>query len=219
MMNIIRKPDKEPITSFETVLLRQSGMEPEVAVKLAESYCRGGIRLVEVTFAQGGDPAPTVEAIKAIAQRLGDKMHVGAGTVLSTAQLDAAVSAGAEFMVTPNVNPEIIRRANAAGLMTAPGALTPTEIAAAHDAGADCVKVFPVRAFGPQYVRDVLAPLRNVKLVAVGGVNAANAADYSAAGCVGIGASGALCDKSLIADGDWGAIEVEARKIIAAVHI
>jgi IMP dehydrogenase len=68
-------------------------------------------------------------------------MHVGAGTVLSTAQLDAAVSAGAEFMVTPNVNPEIIRRANAAGLMTAPGALTPTEIAAAHDAGADCVKV------------------------------------------------------------------------------
>ena len=195
------------------------GMEPEIAVKLAESYCRGGIRLVEVTFAQGGDPAPTVEAIKAIAQRLGDKMHVGAGTVLSAAQLDAAVSAGAEFMVTPNVNPEIIRRANAAGLMTAPGALTPTEIAAAHDAGADCVKVFPVRAFGPQYVRDVLAPLRNVKLVAVGGVNAANAADYIAAGCVGIGASGALCDKSLIADGDWGAIEVEARKIIAAVHI
>jgi len=195
------------------------GMEPDVAVKLAEAYCRGGIRFVEVTFAQGGDPAPTLESIKAIADRLGGGMRVGAGTVLADGQLDAAVAAGAEFMVTPNTNPGLIRRANAAGLLTMPGALTPTEIEAAHAAGADYVKVFPARAFGPQYVRDVLAPLRAVKLVAVGGVSAANAADYIAAGCHGIAVSGALCDRRRIAAGDWAGIEVVAREIVEAVKI
>ena len=189
------------------------GMAPEVCVKLAKAYREGGIRLVEVTFNQVGDPEDTVTAIKAIRAAYPD-MHVGAGTVITGGQLDLAVGAGAEFIVTPNCNPEIIRRAGAAGLVTMPGTITPTEMVAAHEAGADYVKVFPVRALGPAYVKDVLAPLKHLKLIAVGGVSPENAADYVKAGCVGVAASGSLVNKEWIAAGEYGRISEVARKLI-----
>ena len=191
------------------------GFPPETCVRLAAAYREGGIRLVEVTFDQLGDPADTVNAIRAI-RAAHPGMHVGAGTVLTAAQLDPAVGAGAEFVVTPNCAPEIIRRAKSAGLVTLPGAMTPTEMVAAHEAGADFVKVFPVRALGPAYVRDVLAPLRHLKLVAVGGVSSANAADYLRAGCVAVAASGSLTNRDWIAAGDYGKIAAAARDLVAA---
>ena len=127
--------------------------------------------------------------------------------------------AGGEFMVTPSVNPKLIARASAAGLATMPGAFTPTEIVTAHEAGADIVKVFPVRSLGPQYVKDVLAPLKHISLMAVGGVNPDNAADYLKAGCVGVGASGSLVNKEWIAAGEWSKIAAEARRFIANCKI
>ena len=189
------------------------GMEPETCVKLAAAYREGGIRLVEVTFDQAGDPADTVTAIKAIKEAF-PEMHVGAGTVITEAQLDLAIGAGAEFIVTPNCNPAIIRKANAAGLVTMPGTITPTEMVTAHEAGADYVKVFPVGALGPAYVKAVLAPLKHLKLIAVGGVSPENAADYLKAGCVGIAASGALVNKDWIAAGDYDKIAAVARQLI-----
>ena len=190
------------------------GMEPEICVKLAEAYLAGGIRLVEVTYDQTGDPEKTVRAIRAIRERFANEMHVGAGTVLTADQLERTIAAGGKFMVTPSVNPELIRRANAAGLVTMPGAFTPSEIVTAHEAGADFVKVFPVGTFGAKYVKDLLAPLRHVKLLAVGGVNPDNAADFIKAGCVGVGASGSLVNKDLIAAGDWSRIAAEAKRFI-----
>ena len=189
------------------------GMEPGICVKLAEAYREGGIRLVEVTFNQVGDLEDTVTAIKAIKAASPD-MHVGAGTVITQAQLDMAIGAGAEFIVTPNCHPAIIRKAGDAGLVTMPGTFTPTEMVAAHKAGADYVKLFPVRALGPAYVRDVLAPLRHLKLIAVGGVSSDNAADYLRAGCVGVAASGSLVNKEWIAAGEYGKIAEAAKKLI-----
>lgn len=191
------------------------GMDPETCVKLAEAYVEGGIRLVEVTFDQTGDPDKTIAAIRAIRERFAGKLHVGAGTVLTEAQLKALIDVGGEFMVTPSVNPELIRMCVAAGLVAMPGAFTPSEIVTAHEAGADVVKVFPVRSLGPQYVKDVLAPLKHISLMAVGGVNPDNAADYLKAGCVGVGASGSLVNKEWIAAGEWSKIAAEARRFIS----
>ena len=189
------------------------GMAPEICVRLAKAYQEGGIRLVEVTFNQVGNPEDTVTAIKAIRAAYPD-MHVGAGTVITERQLDLAIGAGAEFIVTPNCNPAIIRKANAAGLVTMPGTITPTEMVVAHEAGADYVKVFPVRALGPAYVKDVLAPLKHLKLIAVGGVSPENAADYIKAGCVGVAASGSLVNKEWIAAGEFDKIASVARSLI-----
>ena len=191
------------------------GMDPEICVKLAESYVEGGIRLVEVTFDQTGDPDKTIAAVRAIRERFAGKLHVGAGTVLTEAQLKALIDAGGEFMVTPSVNPALIRMCVAAGLVAMPGAFTPSEIVTAHEAGADVVKVFPVRALGPQYVKDVLAPLKHISLMAVGGVNPDNAAEYLKAGCVGVGASGSLVNKDWIAAGEWAKIAAEAKRFIS----
>ena len=191
------------------------GMDPEICVKLAEAYVEGGIRLVEVTFDQTGDPRKTIAAIRAIRERFAGKLHVGAGTVLTEAQLKAVIEAGGEFMVTPSVNPALIRACVAAGLVAMPGAFTPSEIVTAHEAGADIVKIFPIRALGPQYVKDVLAPLKHISLMAVGGVNPDNAADYLRAGCLGVGASGSLVNKEWIAAGEWSKIADEARRFIA----
>ena len=191
------------------------GMDPAICVRLAEAYVEGGIRLVEVTFDQTGDPGKTVAAIRAIKEKFAGRLHVGAGTVLTEAQLKAVIDAGGEFMVTPSVNPKLIAKASAAGLATMPGAFTPTEIVTAHEAGADIVKVFPVRSLGPQYVKDVLAPLKHVRLMAVGGVNPDNAADYLRAGCVGVGASGSLVNKEWIAAGEWSKIAAEAKRFIS----
>ena len=189
------------------------GMAPEICVRLARAYQEGGIRLVEVTFNQVGNLEDTVTAIKAIRAALPD-MHVGAGTVITEEQLDMAIGAGAEFIVTPNCNPVLIRKAKDAGLVTMPGTITPTEMVAAHEAGTDYVKVFPVRVLGPAYVKDVLAPLKHLKLIAVGGVSPDNAADYLKAGCVGIAASGSLVNKDWISAGEYGKIASVARQLI-----
>lgn len=189
------------------------GMAPEICVKLAEAYQEGGIRLVEVTFNQVGNPGDTVTAIKAIRAAFPD-MHVGAGTVITEKQLDLAIGAGVEFIVTPNCNPAIISKAKGAGLVTMPGTITPTEMVTAHEVGADYVKVFPVRVLGPAYIKDVLAPLKHLKLIAVGGVLPENAADYIKAGCVGVAASGSLVNKERIAAGEYDKIAGVARELI-----
>lgn len=191
------------------------GVDPDVCLKLADAYVRGGIRLVEVTFDQMGDPRRTVAAIRAIRETFAGRLHVGAGTVLTDAQLQSVIDVGGEFMVTPSVNPALIWKCVASGLAAIPGAFTPSEIVAAHEAGADIVKVFPVRSLGPQYVKDVLAPLKHIRLMAVGGVNPDNAAEYLNAGCVGVGASGSLVNREWIAAGEWDRIAVEAARFIA----
>lgn len=192
------------------------GFAPETCLKLAEAYANGGIGLVEVTFNQKAPETwkDTAAAIKAIRERFAGEVHVGAGTVLTVDQLKMCEDAGGEYMITPNVNPDLIRRCVADGLVAMPGALTPSEAVAAWDAGASFVKIFPAGSLGPSYVKAVRAPLSHIPLLAVGGVGPENVADFMKVGCVGAGVGGNLTNKEWIASGAWDKITVVARSIV-----
>lgn len=186
---------------------------------LVQALYDGGIRAVEVTFNQK-DPAlwcKTTDAIRQIKDLMGDKMTVGAGTVTSVELAELAYEAGAQFIVSPDTDPDVIRRTKELGMVSMPGALTPSEIKQAHKAGADFVKVFPVGNLGSSYIKAVRGPLNHIRLLAVGGVSEKNAADFIAAGCVGIGVGGNLVNKEWIAKGEFHKIQEVARQLCAAV--
>ena len=192
------------------------GFAPDVCLRLAESYARGGIRLVEVTFAQKAPETwkDTAAAIRAIKDHFGGEMKVGAGTVLTEEQLSMCEQAGGEYMITPNVKPELIRECVRRGLVAMPGAFTPSEIVDAWEAGASFIKVFPAGNMGPGYIKALRAPLAHIPLLAVGGITPDNVADFIKAGCVGAGVGGTLTNKEWIAAGEWGKIEDVARQLI-----
>lgn len=192
------------------------GFAPDVCLKLAEAYQAGGIRLVEVTFNQKAPETwkDTAAAIKAIRERFAGEVRVGAGTVLTVDQLKMCEDAGGEYMITPNVNPDLIRRCVADGLVAMPGALTPSEAVAAWDAGASFVKIFPAGSLGPSYVKAVRAPLSHIPFLAVGGVGPDNVADFMKVGCVGAGVGGNLTNKDWIASGAWDKITAVAKSLV-----
>ena len=192
------------------------GFAPDVCLRLAEAYAKGGIRLVEVTFVQKAPDTwkDTAAAIGAIRERFGGAMHVGAGTVLNEEQLDMCRDAGGEYMVTPNVSPALIRSCVEKGLVAMPGAMTPSEAVDACNAGASFVKIFPAGSLGPGYVKAVMAPLSHIPFLAVGGVGPDNVADFIKAGCIGAGVGGNLTNKEWIAAGEWGKIEDVARRLV-----
>jgi 2-dehydro-3-deoxyphosphogluconate aldolase/(4S)-4-hydroxy-2-oxoglutarate aldolase len=192
------------------------GFAPDVCLRLAESYARGGIRLVEVTFAQKAPETwkDTAAAIRAIKDHFGAEMKVGAGTVLTEEQLSMCEQAGGEYMITPNVKPELIRECVRRGLVAMSGALTPSEVVDAWEAGASFIKVFPAGNMGPGYIKALRAPLAHIPLLAVGGITPDNVADFIKAGCVGAGVGGTLTNKEWIAAGEWSKIEAVARQLI-----
>jgi len=192
------------------------GFEPEICLRLSEAYAKGGINMVEVTFNQKdpGSWKDTATAIKSIRERFGADMTVGAGTVLTQEQLAICEDAGGEFMVTPNVNAELIRKCVADGLVAMPGALTPSEAVEAFDAGASYVKIFPAGTLGPGYIKAIKAPLSHIPLLAVGGIGPDNIADFMKAGCVGAGVGGNLTNKEWIKAGEWDKITAVARALV-----
>lgn len=187
--------------------------------ELVQAMYDGGIRAVEVTFNQKDLSAwsKTTGAIRAIKALMGDKMAVGAGTVTSVELAELAWEAGAQFIVSPDMDPDVIRRTRELGMVSMPGALTPTEIKQAHKAGADFVKVFPAGNLGSGYIKAIRGPLNHIRLLAVGGVSEKNAADFIAAGCVGIGVGGNLVNKEWIAKGEFSKITAVARQLCEAV--
>lgn len=212
-------------TPMEWVLQRKiiaivRGQEPEHILKLAQALEAGGIDLVEVTFNQcrpetWGD---TAAAIKTIAVRLEGKVLAGAGTVLTEEQLRMAADAGARYIITPNTDRELIGKVKQMGLLSFPGAMTPSEILEAYRAGADAVKVFPAGNLGPVYIKAVRGPLNQIPLMAVGGVDLDNAAAFLAAGCAGLGVGGSLVRKDWIDAGQWDRITETAREYRKAVE-
>lgn len=192
------------------------GMEPQYCVKLAEALWQGGINMVEVTFDQRSTDhfAATTEAIRAIGRELRDKVYVGAGTVMTKEQVDLAKDAGALYIITPATNPEVIRYARELGLVVMPGALTPSEVAVAYEAGADFVKIFPVGNLGAAYIKAVKAPLSNVPLLAVGGVNEKNIAEFIKMGAVGAGVGGNLVNAQWVKNGEYEKITALAREFV-----
>lgn len=207
------------IIENEGVIAIVRGVYRKECERLCEALLAGGIRLVEVTFDQS-DPSMWIEtqkAISRIAEVFEGRIRPGAGTVTSTRLAEAAMAAGARYVISPDVNPEVIERTKELGLISIPGALTPTEIAAARRHGADIVKLFPAGELGCGYLKAVKAPLSDAKLMAVGGVNADNAGQFVKAGAVGVGVGGSLVDKNRIRSGDFDSLTKEAERLVAAV--
>ncbi len=195
------------------------GLSPEYLIRLGHAFEEGGIGLMEVTYNQSAPETwkDTAKGIEAVEKEFGDRLLVGAGTVITLEQVSMTYNAGGHYLVTPTTQPEIIRAGKALGLGLYPGAFTPSEILAAYEAGADAVKVFPASCLGPGYIKAIRAPLSHIPLMAVGGVNEKNAADFIKAGCVGRGVGGNLVNKEWIRNGEWEKITALAKEFKKAV--
>lgn len=195
------------------------GAEPEQCTKVAEALFDGGIRLMEITYDQRRPESwpATAEAIGRLAKEYEGKMLVGAGTVTNVKLVELTAQAGGCFIVSPDTDAQVIEKTRELGLVSMPGAMTPSEIKAAHDFGADYVKLFPVGSMGAGYLRAVRAPLSHIRILAVGGVNENNICTYLEAGAVGAGIGGNLANKEWIARGEFGKITETARSLMEAV--
>ena len=197
------------------------GLGPAPMEALAEALCAGGVRMMEVTFDQARPDtwADTAASIRMLSQRFAGRLLAGAGTVMTAQQLRLAADAGARYIISPNVSEPIIRETRVLGLVSLPGALTPTEIAAAFEAGANAVKVFPAGELGPGYIKAIRAPLAHVPLLAVGGVNERNCAAFMDAGCAGVGVGGNLVNRQWIENGEWDQITALAAQYAQALAV
>ena len=181
------------------------------ALSAAEAVIAGGFRVIEITFS-------FPEAAKAIAKLAeNNDLLLGAGTILSREQAHEAVEAGARFLVSPCVLPEVIDAAHQLNVAIIPGAFTPTEIYSAHSLGADIVKIFPAIKFGPEYLKAIRGPLPHIPIMPTSGVDASNVAEWFRAGAVAVGAVSSVFDPELVRSGDWNEITKRARDFIAAV--
>ncbi|MCC7086878.1 MAG: bifunctional 2-keto-4-hydroxyglutarate aldolase/2-keto-3-deoxy-6-phosphogluconate aldolase [Pirellulales bacterium] len=186
----------------------------ELLIDVAEALLAGGVDAIEVTFT-----VPRAHRVlEQVSDRFGDQIALGAGTVLDSETARAAILAGARFIVGPNVNFDVIRLCRRYGCPVMPGALTPTEIISAWEAGADVVKIFPSELTGPAYLKAIRAPLPQVRLMPTGGVNLKTAADFIKAGACALGIGGSLVDAKSVASKDFAKITDLARQYIEIVR-
>ena len=195
------------------------GVGSDQLIPMAEAMYEGGVRLMEITFSAKGTPSDqeTAGNIAMLVKHFAGRMHIGAGTVLTPEQVELVAKAGGTFVISPDANADVIRKTKQLGLVSIPGALTPTEIQTAHRAGADFVKLFPVTGLGTEYVKAISAPLSHIKFLAVGGVDEHNMGDYLKAGVCGFGIGSSLANRKLIDAGDYSAITELAKKYVAVI--
>lgn len=188
------------------------GLPPEQVLKVAQALYEGGIRVLEITM----NSEEPLAAIRKVTEAFGDRMVVGAGTVLDTEMTTAAVAAGAKFVLSPIVEQDVIRATKDLGAVSIPGAYTPTEIYTAFKWGADLIKVFP--ATSPGYIRELAGPLPQIPVLPTGGITPQNIKDYKDAGAVGFGIGSALVNtKQPITTQSLEAITEKARQFVAAI--
>ena len=187
--------------------------DPDALRAVVDALAAGGVRALEVTMTV----PRAVELIRELAPTMPDGFLLGAGTVTDARTARAVIDAGASYIVSPVFRPEVIEACHEHQVPAIPGCLTPTEILAAHEAGADIIKVFPATALGPQYIKDVRAPLPQVKLMPTGGVTLDNAGDWIRAGAVAVGVGSALVDAKAIEAGRFDLIRSNAERVVASV--
>jgi 2-dehydro-3-deoxyphosphogluconate aldolase / (4S)-4-hydroxy-2-oxoglutarate aldolase len=188
---------------------------PDLALRAVRAVMAGGITVFEITMTVPDAP----DVIRALVRELGDRALVGAGTVLNAAAAHQCIDAGAAFVVSPGLDPDTVIEAHGRGVPAMPGALTPTEVIAAWNLGADVVKIFPISAVGgAKYLRALKGPLPDVKMLPTGGITAANAAEFLAAGAVALGIGGELVDTVALAEGRDATITERARELRAVVQ-
>lgn len=187
--------------------------EAETLFRVVEALRAGGVRAVEITMTTPG----ALAAIRELAATKPPGSLVGVGTVLDADAARAVISAGADFVVSPVTEQGVVRACRDAGVLIAPGALTPTEVLRAWNMGADIVKLFPATSLGPGYLKDLKGPLPQVRLMPTGGVTPANARAFLEAGacCVALGTS--LVDKAAVRAGNWARLTALARELIESL--
>lgn len=185
----------------------------EEAYQVSKAAIAGGIRALEITLSVPG----ALGVIQRLSQEHhGQRVFIGAGTVLDGEAAFASISAGAEFLVSPQLNPKMIAVANRYQVVTVSGAFTPTEMFDTLEAGADIVKLFPAEVAGPQYVKTVLAPLPQTPILPAGGVTPGNVKSWFDAGVIAVGV-GSFVTKAAQADGDYSRVTAAARTFLAAI--
>ncbi len=177
---------------------------------LAKALFDGGIRFMEVTL--NSDNA--LEGIERLSKTYKNKAYVGAGTVLDIDMAKAALAAGAEFLVTPNTDIEVLRHCSENNILILPGAVTPTEIVTCIKNGCKFVKIFPASSLGPKYIKELTGPLNNVNLIPVGGVSLENIPEFKNNGAKGFGIGGSLCNLELIHQNKFNEITEIARDYV-----
>lgn len=188
-------------------------VETDDIIPLAHAMYKGGIRLIEVTFsADKQNDNETAHKIKLLSEEFNGKMYVGAGTVLTEKQVQLSKDAGAMFIISPDTCTDVIKKTRELNMVSIPGALTPSEIRAAHDSGADFIKIYPIISMGPQYIKALNGPFGNIDFLAVGGIDENNISEYIDAGVSGFGIGANIINKKMIKEKDWDALEALANK-------
>jgi len=180
---------------------------------IARALLEGGVCAIEVTMST----PKAIAGIESLADTLGDKAVIGVGTVLDPSTARDAIAAGAQFVVSPVLDEDIIATTKRYGKISIPGAFTPTEILRAWTLGADVVKVFPSTSLGPQYIKDLLAPMPQLRLTPTGGVDLKNAAEWIKAGAVCLGVGSSMVTKEAMSKSDWPTISANAKAFTQAV--
>ena len=190
------------------------GVEREKLIPLAEAMYEGGIRLLEITYSADGKVSDeeTADRIKMLSAHFEGRMYIGAGTVLTTKQVELTKKAGGRFIISPDAYDEVIKKTVELGMVSIPGVYTPSEITAAQRAGADFVKIFPATSLGASYVKFVKAPLSNVKMLVMGGITPDNMKDFEKAGAEGFGIGASIIDREALAKEDYQKIAELALK-------
>lgn len=186
----------------------------EILIPLTEALLQGGVLSIEVTMST----PKAIHGIEMLADRFGDQAVVGVGTVIDAATASDAIRAGAQFVVSPVTDARIIETVIRHGKVMIPGAFTPTEIVNAWTLGGDVIKVFPSTALGPQYFKDLLAPLPQLKLTPTGGVDLKNVGQWIKAGAVCVGVGSALVTKDALANQDWAGVAKMSKAFVEAIQ-
>ena len=200
----------------EKIIVIVRGVDRDKLIPLCNAMYQGGIRLLELTFdaSKKISDSDTAENIKMLAEEFSGRMFIGAGTVLTKNQVKLVKKSGGSFIISPNTDKKVIKATKKLGMVSMPGALTPSEIKTAVDYGADFVKLFPVSNFGPDYVKAVKAPLSNVKFTAVGGIDENNMKDYIKVGVSGFGIGTNIVNKTYIENNEYDKITALAKKYV-----
>ena len=200
----------------EKLIVIVRGVERESLIPLAEAMYAGGIRLLEITYDASGkiSDRETAENIALLSKHFGERMMIGAGTVLTESQVDLTKAAGGKFIISPNTDKDVIQRTRIMDMVSIPGALTPTEAQAANNFGADFVKLFPLDAMGAGYLKAISAPLSHIRFLAVGGIDENNMGAYLKAGAKGFGVGSNIVKKDWIRAGNFEAVTALAKKYV-----
>ena len=198
------------------IIIIVRGVKIEKLLPLADALINGGIKLMEITYTAHDESSDkeTAETIRKLAEYTDGRMYIGAGTVTRKNQIDLTLAAGGKFIISPDTDPEIISYTKEVGLVSIPGALTPSEITAAHRSGADFVKLFPANQMGASYLRAIKAPLSHVKILAVGSMDERTIPEYLAAGASGFGIGTKFGNPEYLRDSNFDAITDVAKEYV-----